>query len=175
MSEPGRRVNSVVGEPVSDESATLHVTGRATYVDDIPAPEDVAHGVLALSTIAHGQITSLDVSRAARQPGVLAVLTAADIPGVNSHAPRSGVDPILAGDEVSYAGQPIAMVVATTRRAAQKAAALVRVEYTAGAAVLDPRAAHAHGSYVFDPLHLARPSVEATDEALGSAPNRLQG
>jgi len=168
-------MNTVVGEPVSDESAALHVTGRATYVDDIPTPDDVAHGVLALCTIAHGRITNIDVARAARQPGVLAVLTAADIPGVNSHAPRSGVDPILAGDAVSYVGQPVAMVVATTRRAALKAVALVHVEYAAAAAILDPRAAHAQGSYVVDPLHLARPSVEATDEALGSAPNRLQG
>lgn len=168
-------MNTVVGEPVSDESAALHVTGRATYVDDIPTPDDVAHGVLALCTIAHGRITNIDVARAARQPGVLAVLTAADIPGVNSHAPRSGVDPILAGDAVSYVGQPVAMVVATTRRAALKAVALVHVEYAAAAAILDPRAAHVQGSYVVDPLHLARPSVEATDEALGSAPNRLQG
>jgi len=168
-------MNTVVGEPVSDESAALHVTGRATYVDDIPTPDDVAHGVLALCTIAHGRITNIDVARAARQPGVLAVLTAADIPGVNSHAPRSGVDPILAGDAVSYVGQPVAMVVATTRRAALKAVALVHVEYAAAAAILDPRAAHAQGSYVVDPLHLARPSVEATDEALGSAPNRLEG
>jgi xanthine dehydrogenase large subunit len=175
MTRPEGPPKSVVGGAVPDESAALHVTGRATFVDDIPSPEETAHGVLVLSTIAHGRITRLDASRAERQPGVLAVLTAPDITGVNSHAPRLGIDPILAGDEISYNGQAVAMVLASTRYAAERAAALVQVEYEQNATVLDPRAAHADASYVFDPLHLERPSASATESALSSAPNRLQG
>ena len=58
-------------------------------------------------------------------PDVVAVITAADIPGENNFAPRLGVDPLLVDDEVTYVGQPIAVVVATSRRAAEQAAVLV--------------------------------------------------
>jgi xanthine dehydrogenase large subunit len=169
------RPTDVVGKPISDESAILHVTGQATYVDDIPEPQGTAHGVLVLSSVAHARIVSIDRMRAAHHPEVLAVFTEADIPGENSHAPRAGVDPILADAMVTYFGQPVAMVVATTRRAAEQAAAFVRVEYEPMASVMDPRAAHANGSYVVDPMHLEQPSADATDAALAAAPNRLRG
>jgi xanthine dehydrogenase large subunit len=165
----------VVGVGVSDESATLHVTGRATFVDDIPEPEGTVHGYPVLSDFAHGRITSLDVSRALRQDGVLAVLTSADVPGVNSHAPRIGVDPILADDVVVFLGQPVAMVVASTRAAAQRADRLVRVEHEPLAVVLNARDAHAAGSHVVPPMHMVQPSVEAVDAALSAAPHRRSG
>jgi xanthine dehydrogenase large subunit len=170
-----RRPSDVVGAQVPDESAVLHVTGRATFTDDIPVPADTAHGVLALSTIARGRILSIDTSRATQVPGVLAVLTAADVPGENSHAPRAGLDPLLAGNEVSYVGQPLAMVVATSRRVAEKAAAAVRVEYQENPPVLDPRAAHEAGDYVVEPMHLEQPTADTTAQALAAAPNRLHG
>ncbi|MFN8157829.1 MAG: xanthine dehydrogenase molybdopterin binding subunit [Candidatus Nanopelagicales bacterium] len=162
----------VVGRALPDESAGLHVTGRATYVDDIPEPEGTAHGVLVLSTVAHGRITSLDAVAAQSVPGVLAVVTTRDIPGVNSHAPRVGVDPLLADDEVTYLGQPVAMVVASDRRVAERAAALVEVEYDALPFVLDPLEAHAAQDYVVPPMHLVSTTVEAVGAALASAPHR---
>ena len=152
--------HSVVGRAVSDESAALHVSGRATYIDDIPVPAECAHGVLALTTVATGAISSIDVAQAREQPGVLAVLTADDIPGENSHAPRAGVDPILTGAEVSFAGQPFAMVLATSRRAAERAAALVRATYEVGEPVLDPRTARELGQHVVEPMHMEQPTEE---------------
>ena len=175
MSGHVKRPDAVVGRPVPDESAALHVTGRATYVDDIPTPDGCAHGVVALATIAHGRLAAIDTTAAAAQPGVLAILTGADIPGENSHAPRAGVDPILADGEISFWGQPVALVIATTRRAAERATGLITLKYDEQPAILDPRAAHAAGCYVVDPMHLEQPSADATTTALDSAPHRLQG
>ncbi len=166
---------SVVGRPLPDESAALHVTGRATYVDDIPEPEGTAHGVLVLSSVAHGEVVSLEPSAALAVPGVLAVLSARDIPGVNSHAPRVGVDPLLADGAVTYLGQPVAMVVASDRDAAERAAALVQVEYAERPPVLDPHAAHAAQDYVVPPMRMVSRTVEDVDEALLYASHREAG
>jgi xanthine dehydrogenase large subunit len=165
----------IVGVATSDESAALHVTGRAAYVDDLPEPEGTAHGIPVLSTIAHGHLLSLDTAEATAHPGVLAVLTSADIRGVNSHAPRLGVDPILVDDLVSFMGQPIALVVARTRRAAEQAVALVHADYAPLPVVLDPHAARDAGHSVVLPMHLVQPTPDAVDAALASAPHRLSG
>jgi len=165
----------VVGATVSDESAALHVTGRATYIDDIPEPEGTAHGVVALSSLPHARVRRIDVSDAAAAPGVIAVLTAPDIPGVNSHAPRVGVDPILVDDEITCAGQPVALVVATTRTAAERGAALVRVDAEPLPVVLDPRAARAVDSQVIPPMRMVQPSDDVVDAALAAGAHRLQG
>ncbi len=164
----------VVGRGVPDESAGLHVTGRATYVDDIPEPEGTAHGVLVLSPVAHGRILRLESRAALEIPGVLAVITARDIPGVNSHAPRVGVDPLLADDVVTHAGQAVALVLATDRATAERGAALVDVAYDALPFVLDPHEAHRAEDYVVPPMRMVSMTVEAVDAALASAPHRAE-
>ena len=69
----------------------LHVRGESVFVDDLPAPAGALHAVVLGSPTAHGAITSLDVSAALKHHGVVAVLTAADIPGENQiGANRSG-------------------------------------------------------------------------------------
>jgi xanthine dehydrogenase large subunit len=165
----------IVGVPTSDESAVLHVTGRAAYVDDLPEPEGTAHAIPVLSPVAHGHLRSLDTAEAEAHPDVLAVLTSRDIPGINSHAPRIGIDPILVDDLVSFLGQPIALVVARTRRAAEQAAALVNVDVDPLPAVLRARAARAAGQSVVPPMRMVQPSAEAVDAGLDSAVHRQSG
>ena len=105
------------------ESAHLHVAGEATYIDDIPELAGTLHCALGLSPVAKGRLTAtaLDVIRAL--PGVVAVLSAADIPGPNDCGSIIHDDPILCDGEIRYLGQPVFAVVAETRDAARRAAA----------------------------------------------------
>ena len=106
------------------ESAHLHVAGAATYIDDLPELAGTLHAALGLSPVAHGRLVGDRPRRASRaMPGVVAVLTAADIPGPNDCGPIVHDDPILADGDVHYLGQPVFAVIADTRDAARRAAA----------------------------------------------------
>jgi len=78
-----------VGKPHPHESAILHVTGEATYTDDIVELQGTLHGALGLSQKAHATIRSIDLSKVKAAPGVVAVFTADDIPGETNAAPSS--------------------------------------------------------------------------------------
>jgi xanthine dehydrogenase large subunit len=114
-----------VGIGRAHESAHLHVSGEAAYIDDLPELDGTLHVALGLSPLAHGRITGIDLATLRALPGVLAVLTAADIPGVNDCGPIQHDDPILAelafdaagraAGTVHYLGQPVFAVVATER------------------------------------------------------------
>ena len=160
------------GESAAHESAHLHVTGAATYVDDIPELAGTLHAALGVSAKARARIRAIDFSAVRAVPGVVAVLTAADIPGPNDCGPIVHDDPILADGEVFYVGQPIFAVIATTVDAARRAARKAVVDYEVLPAVLDPRAARAAESFVLPPM---RRICGEPAERLAAAPHRLQG
>ncbi|WP_118181052.1 xanthine dehydrogenase molybdopterin binding subunit [Paraburkholderia phosphatilytica] len=138
------------------ESAHLHVSGRATYTDDIPTLAGTLHAALGLSTKAHAKITSMTLDKVRATPGVVAVLTADDIPGVNDCGPIIHDDPILADGIVQYVGQPMFVVVATSHDAARLAARRAEVVFEELPAVLTPQQARAAEQYVLPPMKLAR-------------------
>ena len=111
-----------VGQSLPHDSAVLHVTGRARYVDDQPVPQGTLHLAFGLSTIAHGEITSIDLSAVKSAPGVVLVMTAKDLPFANDVSPSAHDEPMLATGSVHYVGQPIFLVVAESHLAARKAA-----------------------------------------------------
>ena len=122
------RTEAVVGKPLAHDSAEQHVTGRATYIDDMPEPEGLLHVAPGFAReAACGRITALDVADVAAFPGVVRVLTARDIPGRNDWSASIGGDPILADGEIEFHGQVIFAVVAETRDAARRAARLARI------------------------------------------------
>src|SRR5437867_94401 len=100
--------------PHPHESAHLHVSGEATYVDDIPELAGTLHCALGLSEKAHAIVKSIDLSAVKAAPGVVAVFTAQDLPGENNCGPIAHDDPILADGLVQYIGQPMFAVVAET-------------------------------------------------------------
>src|SRR5690606_18767352 len=75
------------GRSSPHESAHLHVAGTAPYTDDLPELAGTLHCALGLSPMAHGRLLAIDLERLRALPGVVAVLTAADIPGVNDCGP----------------------------------------------------------------------------------------
>ena len=163
-----------VGISRAHEAAHLHVSGEAVYIDDIAEAHGTLHAALGLSPIAHGTLVSVDLELLRRQPGVVAVLTAADIPGENNCGPLIHDDPLLAEGELRYVGQPVYAVIATDRELARRAAALAKqaIVATPLPAVLTAREAHAIGQYVLPPMHLARGDAAG---ALAASPHRLDG
>src|SRR3954471_16452521 len=119
---------AVVRRPVAHDSARLHVRGAATYIDDIREPAGTLHIAPGLSPIARGRILSLDLDAVRKAPGVVAVLTAADIPGKNDVAPTFDDEPLIADKDVMFRGQLVFAVVARTRDEARRAAPLAKFE-----------------------------------------------
>jgi xanthine dehydrogenase large subunit len=160
------------GVSVPHESAVLHVAGEATYVDDIPELAGTCYIALGLSQQAHANITSIDLDAVKAAPGVVTVITAADIPGNNDCGPIIADDPILADGLVQYLGQPIFAVVATSQTAARKAAGLATIDYQLLPAILDVSSGKNQASWVLPPMRLRRGDAE---QALQAAAHKLKG
>ncbi len=129
----------VVGQVVARPEARQKVTGAAVYTDDITFP-DMLFGATLRAGIPHGRLIKLDCSKAKKLPGIRAVFTAADIPGRVNHGLIIQDWPALVGvgDKVRYVGDAVAIVAADTPEIAQKALALINVEYEPLPVVTDP-------------------------------------
>lgn len=154
------------------DSAVLHVRGEARYTDDIALPANTLHGAFGVSPVAHGRLQGMDLDAVRAEPGVVAVLTAADIPGANNYGGIVADDPILALDTVTHVGQPVFLVAAHSRMAARRAAVKARLDIEALPALLDIRSALAARSFVMPSKRLVRGDP---DGALAQAPRRLSG
>lgn len=158
---------------IQHDSAEKHVTGTAEYTDDLVGPARMVHAYLGLSEVAHGRITDMDLSAVRAAPGVVDVLTAQDLPGVNDVSPNGkNDDPIFADPEVQFLGQPIFAVIAETRDLARRACKLARITYDELPFALDPIAAREAGmGYVTEPMTLRRGDLEP---AMAAAPRRVK-
>ncbi len=171
--KPETIIGGVHSSPRHD-SAHKHVSGAAVYIDDITEPTGTLHAGLGLSTVAHGILKSLDLSAVRAAPGVVAVLTHEDVPGVNDISPSyMHDDPVLAAGKVEFHGQPIFCVIAETREQARRAARLAKIEYEELPADIDiwDLAVSTH-KQVVTPLTLKRGDASA---ALADAPRRVTG
>ncbi len=136
---------SALGRPVPRQGAVARVTGQPIFAADLSFPEMV-HGKLVLSERAHAEILSVDTAAALASPGVLAVLTAPDVPGRNGFGLIIPHQPVLAGDRVRCYGDAVAAVFAQTPAQAGAAAALVKVVYRPLPGVFSPDEALAPGA-----------------------------
>jgi len=134
---------AVIGQPVSRVDGRQKVTGAATYAAEFDQAGQ-AHGAIVRSTVANGQIASIDSATAERASGVIAVLTHRNAPRLAYRPHKGAVDPnvgerlhVLQDDQVNHQGQPIALVIAETLEQANHAAMLVRVTYAPEAGITD--------------------------------------
>src|SRR3954447_3761504 len=149
-----------VGAAIPHEAAALHVTGEALYTDDLVVrTKDCLHAWPVQATVAKARITGLDVSSAYDVPGVVRVLTADDVPGVNDAGVKH--DEPLFPDEVRFHGHAICWVLAETLEAARLGAAAVAVDYEPLPAVVTLAEAIAAERFQGMPLRLERGDVEA--------------
>ncbi|RYG92882.1 xanthine dehydrogenase molybdopterin binding subunit [Loktanella sp. IMCC34160] len=162
-----------VTKPLPHDSGPLHVTGQARYVDDIPTPANCLHLAFGTSSIARGTVTAMDLDPVRTAPGVVAVLTADDLPFANDVSPSIHDEPLLSVGTVHYVGQPIFVVAATSHHAARRAAAKARITYAEEAPILTVDQAVAAGQYFDDGPRVWQKGD--TDAALAAAPHRLRG
>jgi xanthine dehydrogenase large subunit len=154
------------------DSAELHVAGSALYVDDLPEAPGTLHLAFGLAADGHARLTGRDLSAVRAAPGVVALFTAADIPGENNVGPVFHDDLLFAEDEILYPGQPLFVVAATGNRGARAAARLAKVETEPLPALVTIDDARDAGSELEPPQIMARGDAQA---ALDGAAHRLSG
>ena len=152
------------------ESAHLHVTGQARYVDDIAVPRDCLHAYVGGIPVASGQIKSLNIEPIRATAGVVDVITAADIPGHKDIGPVFPGDPLLAEQQVNYWMQPVVAVAATDRDSARCAVKALEYEVEPQEPILDLAAARQQQRQVRPSHSLIKGDVAA---ALQKADNTL--
>ncbi|WP_328993235.1 xanthine dehydrogenase molybdopterin binding subunit [Kribbella sp. NBC_01245] len=167
-----RPAQAIVGLPLPHESAALHVTGEALYTDDLVGrTRDVLHAWPVQSPHAHARIIDLQVKPAYDVPGVIRVLTAEDVPGINDAGVKHD-EPLFPTEEVMFHGHAICWVLGETLEAARLGAAAVEVEYEQLPSLVSVREAIAAGNFQGTGRHLEHGDVEA---ALSEAAHVFSG
>jgi xanthine dehydrogenase large subunit len=163
---------AVVHQPLPHDSARLHVQGAATYVDDIGEPVGTLHIAIGMADKACGKLKSLRLEAVSGAPGVVAVLTAADIPGKNDIAPVFADEPLFVDQEVMFHGQALFAVVARTRDEARRGVRLAKVDIEAGSPAVTIADALVSGGRVQDDYAFGRGDATI---AIDKAAHRLEG
>ena len=173
---------SILGHAVRRREDPRLITGAGRFVDDIH-PDRCLHVAFVRSTLAHATIRSVDVAAASAAPGVVAVLTAADL-GLPARVAFEMVAevfarPPLADGRVRFVGEPVALVVAESPQAAVDAAQLVGLDLEPLEVVVDPEAARHAGSTLLFPAHGSNVAnhfaPHGDDDVLAGAEVTIQG
>ena len=162
------------GTDVIHESAHLHVTGSATFTDDMPELAGTLYAALIMSPVAHGELIGDGIDREAilKEHGVVAVYTAKDIPGENNCGPIVHDDPFLAVGKVEFLGQAVAVVVAREMLYAREAAHKAKVLVKELPPILTIDEAMAAKSFVMPAKGITRGNAS---EAIAKAPRKVKG
>jgi xanthine dehydrogenase large subunit len=162
-----------MGKPLPHDAAPLHVTGQARYIDDLSFPANALHLAFGLSSVAHGEITGIDLSAVLSAPGVVAVLSADDLRDMPDCSPSAHDEPLLAVGTVHYVGQPVFLVIADSHLAARKAARLGKISYRELSALLTvDDALAANSRFEKGPVVWAKGDAS---RAISSAPRVVEG
>ena len=161
------RPSAVVGQRLPRPDAVAKATGAALFAADYRFP-GLLHAKVLRSAHPHARIRGIDVSQAQAAPGVVAVLTAADVPGNKNHGVARNDWPVLAYDVVRYRGDALAVVVAETAAQAEAALPLIAVDYEPLPAVFSPEEARRPdapqlhpGGNLLKHTHVERGNVDA--------------
>ena len=152
-----RQQTPAVGQRVTRQDGRLHGLGQTRYIDDLTLP-GMLYAKIKRAGIASARIKRIDTSGALAMPGVMAVLTGAEIP-VNSFGPTFKDQPVLADTQVFHAGDGVAAVAAVSEQIATEALAKIHVEYEPLPAVFDPLEAMRDDAHR---VHAPAPNIYAT-------------
>ena len=122
------KIFSFINEKKPHESAIKHVSGLANYTDDIPETPETLYGAIGWSKKSHAIIKKMNLDAVIKSEGVIAVVTAEDIPGRNDVGPVYDGDPIFP-NKAEYYGQPLFAVAATTTENARRAVLKAKISY----------------------------------------------
>ena len=160
------------GKSITHDSAVEHVTGRAQYVDDIPSIKGQLHVAIGGAGIASGKIKSISLDAVRSAPGVVDVLSFADLPALTDIAPVFPGDPLLVEEDIAFLGQAIFAVAARSLKHAQQAVKYADIEYDESSPLLDLQRAIDEKIYVRPPHTMQRGDAAG---AIASADNKLTG
>jgi xanthine dehydrogenase large subunit len=161
-----------IRKPLPHDSGVKHVQGSAQYIDDIREPEGTLHIAIGQSPKARGRLVSLDLSAVRAVPGVMAVLTAADIPGKNDVSPAFGDDPLFVDEDISFLGQAVFAVVAVNRDVARRTVKKAVMEIEAEMPSITVEDALERGETVLPDYSYGRGDPNAV---IAQAPQKLEG
>jgi len=146
MSTENAEEYAIIGKPIPKKDGWVKATGEAKYGVDLSLP-GMLYGKLLRSPHAHAKISHIDTSRAEKLPGIRAVITGRDFPGIKyGNMPQTRDYLPLAIDKVRYIGEEVAAVAAIDEDVAEEALELIRVEYELLPAVFDPEEAMRPGA-----------------------------
>ena len=160
-----------INETRPHESAIKHVSGKAYYTDDIPEPPGTLFGAIGWSKKAHAIIKKINLDKVIKSEGVVAVITADDIPGRNDVGPVYNGDPIFP-KKAEYYGQPLFAVAAKTTEQARKAVLKAKITYKTLKPITTIKEALKKKSYVLKEKIIKK--GDAT-KAIENSVNRLNG
>jgi xanthine dehydrogenase large subunit len=171
VAEPQAHVPSV-GRTIPHDSAVGHVTGSAAYIADLPRRSDELVVGFVPSPVASGRIRGLDLAAARAVPGVVDLVTSADLPGAKTWGPIFQDEPVLADGEVLYVGQPVVVIAGETPAAVAEARRLVRLDLEPAEPILTIEQAVARGRFLGPARRISRGDAAA---AIAAAAHRLAG
>ena len=167
------QIKGGVHQAVVHDSAAVHVSGQAVFVDDMAEPRDLLHAYIGVSERPRAKIRQLDLAAVGAAEGVCCVVSAGDIAGQNDISPTHTMDePVFAEAATEFIGQPLFAVAAQTRDQARRAVRLAAVEYSDLPAVLDLEAALADETLVVPAMELKRGDADAE---IAAAAHSLKG
>lgn len=142
------------------ESAILHVTGEAVYVDDILNNEMCLDGHIYYSPFAHAKIKNFDLAKAKNLEGVICILSHKDISGHNQMGAIIKDEFVLAVDKVEFIGQAVFLIAAESDEIAKRAASLIEIEYEELPAILTIEQAKEKGNLIAPPRKIESGDIE---------------
>ena len=128
-----------------------HVRGESVYLDDIPEVRDTLFACVFDSPVAHGILKSVDIETARKSEGVFKIILAKDLIGENQIGGIIPDEPLLADEEVHFAGMPLAIVLGETEECSRKAAKKIKIEIEPLEVITDPRVAFSKGELIGEP------------------------
>jgi xanthine dehydrogenase large subunit len=161
-----------VYKPLPHDSGAKHVQGNAEYIDDIPEPVGTLHLAVGGSPVARGTLRRLDLADVRSAPGVVAVITAADLPGKNDISPASADEPVFVQERVDFHNQPVFAVIATSRDAARRAVLRGKIEVDAEKPNVSVEQGRASGEVVMPDYAFINGDAGKT---IAAAPRRSSG
>lgn len=160
------------GDSLPHDSAVQHVSGNADYIEDLPLREGELFVCFVGAPCARGKLIELNIEKVLKLSGVVAVLTANDIPGRKHWGPILEDEPLLVEGQIDYLEQPVCVIAAESKTIALAAKKLVQIKVETQTPVLSIEQADALQQYIGDERHIARGDV-ATH--LASAKHLVEG
>src|SRR4051812_24912977 len=165
-------MSGIVGQNIPHDSAVGHVSGESLFLDDVPPLRNEVYVGTVGSTVARGEVESIDLEAARALPGVVAVFTHADVPGHNHIGPVVKDEHLLVERDAVFVGDPVVLIAAESREALCAAKKLIKIATRPLPPIFTIEDAIAHDSFLGDERVIQRGDAP---QSLAASPHTLEG